>query len=201
MRKFDRVLLVFLFLFVSCSPKQGAGRNTTARQSGGVTRAQVKTLHDIYEDTIKHWTYDLDAYNYANYAEPVERFKFGRGICWDYALYFYKLSQKTGIKNVHFVVSNQMRHAWNELWVNNHVYIIDATWADTNPYADIDDYFMVKASNDKAHFAVDICVVDDTMYQNDISTLYAGNFKADSLRQKYTEKRPIVKLVQRSSEE
>jgi hypothetical protein len=187
---------VFILIFLSCGSRKATTEKTPPRQRGGITKAELKMLHNIYEDTIKHWIYDLAAYTFVKYSEPVERFKSGRGICWDYALYFYKLSQKAGIKNVHFVVSNELKHAWNELWINNHVYIIDATFADTNPYGHIDDYFLVKAAEDKEHFAIDVCVVDDTMYQNDIRTLYEGNFKADMIRQRNTEKRPIVKLAQ-----
>jgi hypothetical protein len=134
----------------------------------------------------------MDAYFY-NYT-PQERLRSGRGICWDYALFLYNECQKIGIDNVHFVVSNKLKHAWNEVWVGNIVYIIDATWGDTNPYESIDKYFMVDASYDEEHYEIDICVVDDTMDENDITSLYRGIVKQDAKRQKYTEARPIVKL-------
>jgi hypothetical protein len=152
----------------------------------------VKNLKSIYEDTIRYWQYDEAAY-FFNYT-PQERLQSGRGICWDYALYFYNKCQEKGIRNIHFVVSNKLKHAWNELWIDDIVYIIDTTWADTNPYESIDKYFMVDASYDEEHYEIDICVVDETMEQNDISSLYRGILTQDSKRQKYTAARPIVKL-------
>jgi hypothetical protein len=151
-----------------------------------------RKLRSIYEDTVKYWQYDEAAY-FFNYT-PQERLQSGRGICWDYALFFYNECQRKGIGNVHFVVSNKLKHAWNELWVEDTVYIIDATWGDTNPYESIDRYFMVDASYDAEHYSVDICVVDDTMDENDIASLYRGIVKQDTKRQKYTAARPIVKL-------
>jgi hypothetical protein len=152
----------------------------------------VRNLRSIYENTVKYWQYDVDAYFY-NYT-PQERLQSGRGICWDYALFFYSECQKKGINNVHFVISNKLKHAWNEVWVDDTVYIIDATWGDTNPYESIDKYFMGDASYDEEHYEIDICVVDDTMDENDISSLYRGIVKQDAKRQKYTAARPIVKL-------
>jgi hypothetical protein len=152
----------------------------------------MRELKSIYEDTISYWQYDEAAYSY-NYT-PQQRLQSGRGICWDYALYFYNECRKNGLRNAHFVVSITMKHAWNEIWEDNTVYIIDATWADTNPYEAIDKYFMVEASLDPAHYENDICVVDDTMGENDISSLYRGILVEDSKRRQYTAARPIVKL-------
>jgi hypothetical protein len=53
---------------------------------------------------------------------------------------------------------------------------------------------MVDASYDEEHYQVDICVVDETMEQNDIASLYRGILTQDAKRQKYTAARPIVKL-------
>jgi hypothetical protein len=53
---------------------------------------------------------------------------------------------------------------------------------------------MVDASSDPDHYENDISVVDDTMDENDISSLYRGILAEDSKRQKYTAARPIVKL-------
>jgi hypothetical protein len=168
-------------------------KETSSRNSSNSTSGRnAKNLKSIYEDTVRYWQYDEAAY-FFNYT-PQERLQSGRGICWDYALFFYNECHEKGINNVHFVVSNKLKHAWNELWVNDTVYIIDATWGDTNPYESIDKYFMVDASYDEEHYAVDICVVDDTMDENDISSLYRGIVKQDTKRQKYTAARPIVKL-------
>ncbi|MDR3059973.1 MAG: transglutaminase-like domain-containing protein [Prevotella sp.] len=161
-------------------------------RSNNMGERNVRNLKSIYENTIKYWQYDEAAYFY-NYT-PQERIQSGRGICWDYALFFYNACQENGVRDVHFVVSNKLKHAWNELWVKDTVYIIDATWADTNPYESIDKYFMVDASSDEEHYEIDICVVDDTMEQNDISSLYRGILNQDAKRQKYTAARPIVKL-------
>ncbi|MHC6202382.1 transglutaminase domain-containing protein [Breznakiellaceae bacterium SP9] len=152
----------------------------------------IENLKVIYENTIKYWQYDEAAYFY--HYTPQERLQSGRGICWDYALYFYHACRERKVRNVHFVVSNKLKHAWNEVWTNDTVYIIDATWADTNPYAGIDTYFMVDAALDAEHYQSDICVVDDTMEENDISSLYRGILTQDSKRQQYTAARPIVKL-------
>jgi hypothetical protein len=168
-------------------------RETASRNNSNTTSARsAKTLKSIYEDTVKYWQYDEAAYFY-NYT-PQERLQSGRGICWDYALFFYNQCREKKINNVHFVISNKLRHAWNELWVDDTVYIIDATWGDTNPYKSIDKYFMVDASYDEDHYEIDICVVDDTMDENDVSSLYRGILKQDEKRQKYTAARPIVKL-------
>jgi hypothetical protein len=160
--------------------------------SNSTEKNHTKALKAIYENTIKYWQYDEAAYFY-NYT-PKERIQSGRGICWDYALFFYNECQEKGMRNIHFVVSNKLKHAWNELWVDDTVYIIDATWADTNPYESIDKYFMVDASYDEEHYQIDICVVDETMEENDISSLYRGILTQDIKRQKYTAARPIVKL-------
>lgn len=168
-------------------------RDLSPRNSSNNTKERnIENLKFIYENTIKYWQYDEAAYSY-NYT-PQERIQSGRGICWDYALFFFNECQEKRIRNVHFVVSNKLKHAWNELWVDDTVYIIDATWADTNPYEGIDTYFMVDASLDEEHYQIDICVVDDTMEQNDISSLYRGILTQDTKRQKYTAARPIVKL-------
>jgi hypothetical protein len=53
---------------------------------------------------------------------------------------------------------------------------------------------MVDASSDPEHYENDICVVDDTMDENDIAALYRGALVQDFKRQKYTAARPIVKL-------
>jgi hypothetical protein len=151
-----------------------------------------KKLRSIYEKTVKYWQYDEDAYFFKYSAS--DRLKSGRGICWDYALYFYNECKKAGIKNVHFIVSNKLKHAWNEVWDDGAVYIIDPTFGDTDPYANIDKYFMVDAALDKEHYESDICVVDDTMLDNDISSLYRGVVIQDTKRQRYTSARPIVKL-------
>jgi len=170
-------------------PKNESSARTN---TGGLSDSKKQRLKSIFLDTINHWQYDEDAYTY-NYT-PEQRVKSGRGICWDYALYFYNECQKRGLSDVHFVVSNTLRHAWNEVWDGDTVYIIDATWADTNAREPIDDFFMINASYDEEHYAIDICVVDNTMVENDISSLYQGKMVDDVRRQKNTAARPIVKL-------
>lgn len=173
--------------------KEPSGRNLSSKKKPkGFSGKKLQELKSIYEDTINYWQYDETAYSF-NYTTQ-QRLQSGRGICWDYALYFYNECQKKELNNVHFVVSVNLRHGWNEIWENNNVYIIDATWGDTNPYENIDKYFMVNASLDEAHYENDICVVDDTMEENDISSLYRGIIVQDAKRQKYTAARPIVKL-------
>jgi len=167
-------------------------KQTSKKNTKSISDKEVQELKLIYENTINYWQYDETAYSY-NYT-PHQRLQSGRGICWDYALYFYNECKKKGLNNVHFVVSVNLKHGWNEVWDENTVYIIDATWGDTNPYESIDKYFMVDASLDKAHYESDICVVDDTMEENDIASLYQGIIVQDSKRQKYTAARPIVKL-------
>jgi hypothetical protein len=167
-------------------------KKTSKENTKGVSDKKIQELKKIYEDTINYWQYDETAYSY-NYT-PQQRLQSGRGICWDYALYFYNECKKKGLNNVHFVVSVNLKHGWNEVWEDNTVYIIDATWGDTNPYESIDKYFMVNASFSKEHYENDICVVDDTMEENDISSLYQGIIVQDAKRQKYTAARPIVKL-------
>jgi hypothetical protein len=81
--------------------------------SNNTEERHIKNLKSIYENTIKYWQYDEAAYFY-NYT-PQERIQSGRGICWDYALFFYNECQGKGIRNIHFVVSNNLKHAWNEL--------------------------------------------------------------------------------------
>jgi len=147
-------------------------------------------LNDLYLETIKYWQYDELAYNY-NYTIE-QRLNSGRGICFDYALYFYNKCIENGIGNVHMVVSNSLKHAWNELWVNNRVYIIDPTWGDTDLNTNPSKYFLINASRANEHKAVDIMVVDDTLRVNDISALYRGNVTDDAKRQQYTQQRPIV---------
>jgi hypothetical protein len=203
------IAFFIMLLFSSCrrtrtSPNDRALTRNNERKdasprnnSNNATVRNEQIIESIYEKAIKYWQYDEAAYSY-NYT-PQERLQSGRGICWDYALFFYNECQEKGINNVHFVVSNKLKHAWNELWVNNTVYIIDATWADTNPYESIDTYFMVDASYDEEHYEIDICVVDDTMEENDISSLYRGIVKQDIKRQKYTATRPIVKLRKQKS--
>jgi hypothetical protein len=175
------------------SSRNNERRETSPRNNSSNTAERNKNnLKAIYEETIKYWQYDEAAYFY-NYT-PQERLQSGRGICWDYALFFYNECQENRINNVHFVVSNKLKHAWNELWIDDTVYIIDATWGDTSPYESIDEYFMVDASYDERHYENDICVVDDTMDVNDISSLYRGIVTQDVKRQQYTAARPIVKL-------
>jgi hypothetical protein len=201
------LLLISAFFMLislgSCRRSRSSNSRSSARESPGkdsspqnnsndLSDRKLRELKSIYKDTIGYWQYDKAAYSY-NYT-PQQRLQSGRGICWDYALYFYNECQKNGLRNAHFVVSIQMRHAWNEIWEDNTVYIIDATWADTNPYESIDKYFMVEASLDPDHYENDICVVDDTMDENDISSLYRGVLVEDAKRQKYTAARPIVKL-------
>ena len=60
-------------------------RELSQNNSQGFDR---KKLQSIYEKTIKYWQYDEDAY-FFKYSTG-ERLKSGRGICWDYALYFYR---------------------------------------------------------------------------------------------------------------
>jgi len=167
-------------------------KKTSKKNTQGFSDKKLQELKSIYENTVNYWQYDETAYSY-NYTQQ-QRLTSGRGICWDYALYFYNECKKKGLNNVHFVVSINLRHAWNEVWEDNTVYIIDATWGDTNPYESIDKYFMVNASLDEAHYENDICVVDDTMEENDFSSLYQGIIIQDAKRQKYTSARPIVKL-------
>jgi hypothetical protein len=176
------------------TPSRNNERNESSpgNNSNNTTEKNKRNLKSIYEETIKYWQYDEAAYFYSY--TPQERLQSGRGICWDYALFFYNECQEKGINNVHFVISNKLKHAWNELWADDTVYIIDATWGDTNPYETIDKYFMVDASYDEEHYENDICVVDDTMDANDISSLYRGIVNQDVKRQKYTAARPIVKL-------
>jgi len=174
--------------------KETPERNPSShkKKPQGFSDKMLQELKSIYNDTINYWQYDETAYSY-NYT-PQQRLKSGRGICWDYALYFYNECKKRKLNDVHFVVSVNLQHGWNEVWENNTVYIIDATWADTNPYESIDKYFMVDASFSKEHYENDICVVDDTMEENDIASLYQGIIVQDAKRQKYTAARPIVKL-------
>jgi hypothetical protein len=173
--------------------KETSGRNSSSRKKPkGLSDVKLQELKSIYEETINYWQYDETVYSY-NYTTQ-QRLKSGRGICWDYALYFYNECKKKRLDNVHFVVSVNLKHGWNEIWEDNTVYIIDATWGDTNPYESIDKYFMVDASLDEEHYENDICVVDNTMEENDISSLYRGIIVQDAKRQKYTAARPIVKL-------
>jgi len=148
------------------------------------------TLKSIYLDTIKYWQYDELAYNY-NYTLE-QRLNSGRGICFDYALYFYNKCIENGIGNVHIAVSNELKHAWNELWYNNRVYIIDATFGDTDLNSDAMKYFLINAAKANDYKVVDIFIVDDTLHVNDIGALYKGNVLDDARRQQYTQQRPIV---------
>jgi len=181
------------------SRRESSQRSSSARvelpsnlRISGISDQRLKEIYSVFIDTINYWQYDETVYLF-NYT-PQQRISSGRGVCWDYALYFYKESQRRGLNEVHFVVSTQLKHAWNEVWINNTVYIIEATWADTDPYLSIDTFFMIDASLSEDHFANDICVVDDTMDENDIATLYRGVLAQDSKRQRYTAARPIVKL-------
>ena len=203
------ICVIFSLLSLdSCKRSRSSGERTSARDStrresskrdssstnkaGSLSEKKRQALRTVYENTINHWQYDEAAYSY-NYT-PQQRLDSGRGICWDYALYFYNECKKKGLHDVHFVVSNKIKHAWNEVWEGNNVYIIDATMADTDQYEGIDKYFLIDATIAAYHHQIDISVVDDTMVENDISSLYRGVFVQDSKRQKYTAARPIVKL-------
>jgi transglutaminase-like putative cysteine protease len=202
------LLFIFLFLLLlmpleSCkrsrstisrnSTRESPSRDSSQNETSNISNRRQQELKSIYEYTINYWQYDETAYSF-NYT-PQQRLRSGRGVCWDYALFFYNESIKRGLNDVHFVVSINLQHAWNEIWVEDKVYIFDATWGDTNPYESIDKYFMVNASLSKDHYANDICVVDETMDENDISSLYQGIIVQDSKRQRYTAARPIVKLT------
>jgi hypothetical protein len=170
-------------------PKTASG-NTGNNSNLREANLTDETLRSIYLDTIKYWQYDVLAYDY-NYTLE-QRLNSGRGICFDYALYFYNRCIENGIGNVHIAVSNELKHAWNELWYNDRVYIIDATFGDTDLMADPMKYFLINASRDNDHRAIDTFVVDDTLRVNDISALYKGNVTDDARRQQYTQRRPIV---------
>jgi hypothetical protein len=203
------IIAMFLLLLLpleSCKRSRSTINSNSTRESprressnqnetSNITNRKLQELKSIYEYTINYWQYDEAAYTF-NYT-PQQRLQSGRGVCWDYALFFYNESKKRGLHDVHFVVSINLQHAWNEIWVENDVYIFDTTWGDTNPYESIDKYFMINASLSKDHYANDICVVDETMNENDISSLYRGIIVQDSKRQTYTAARPIVKLLNR----
>jgi len=147
-------------------------------------------LKELYLETIKYWQYDALAYDY-NYTME-QRLNSGRGICWDYALYFYNKCIENEIGNVHMVVSNSLKHAWNELWFNNKVYIIDPTFGDTDLNSNPSKYLLIPAARSSDHKAIDVIVVDDTLRVNDIGALYKGNVTDDAKRQQYTQNRPII---------
>jgi len=170
-------------------PKTVSG-NTVNKANLREANLTDETLRSIYLDTIKYWQYDVLAYDY-NYTLE-QRLNSGRGICFDYALYFYNKCIENGIGNVHIAVSNELKHAWNELWYNNRVYIIDATFGDTDQNADPMKYFLINASRANDYRAIDIFVVDDTLRVNDISALYKGNVTDDARRQQYTQRRPVI---------
>jgi len=170
-------------------PKTASG-NTASRANFREANLTDETLKKIYLDTIKYWQYDVLAYDF-NYTLE-QRVNSGRGICFDYALYFYNKCIENGISNVHMAVSNQLKHAWNELWYKNRVYIIDATFGDTDLNNDPMKYFLINASKANDYRAIDISVVDDTLRVNDISALYKGNVADDARRQQYTQQRPVV---------
>jgi hypothetical protein len=201
---FITLFLLLLLPLESCKRSRSTNNHNSTRElprrdsssqkkTNSIPNKKLQEIKSIYEYTINYWQYDETAYSF-NYT-PQQRLKSGRGVCWDYALFFYNESRKRGLNDVHFVVSINLKHAWNEIWVENNVYIFDTTWGDTNPYENIDNYFMINASLSKDHYANDICVVDETMDENDISSLYQGIIVEDSKRQKYTAARPIVKLT------
>ena len=101
-------------------------------------------LWKIQKEVIDNLTYDDDAFQ-KRYIPVMttkqDYYKYGKGVCDNYATFFYILAFENGLtENLHYVGGDKEKgvpgHAWLEYRTKKNIYIIDPTWSDDNAISD-----------------------------------------------------------------
>jgi len=98
-------------------------------------------LWEIQKEVIDNFTYDYaalsDRKRLPNMSTKEDYYKYGKGVCENYADFFILLAREKGLtKNLYKVSGDGKRggHAWLEYRTAENTYIIDPTWSDDFAY-------------------------------------------------------------------
>ena len=107
-----------------------------AQRPDSVGWFEWQDLSWINDYIIDRVSYDHErARNLVAYQSPEATLRRGLGVCMDYAALFEFLGRRSGytVRSMH---SDGLNHAWNEVFLGGHWWIVDVTWNDGEIFTD-----------------------------------------------------------------